>query len=139
MVVFLLGLAPAVSQLTISGFEPRPATPWVETTKATCGHDHLEFSRPLYPLGGLSSIRVNGRPIRGNLGQSAQELSEVRAAYRVSVLCSHDKTTMTLRWVRGLADGPGHAAYRAGALTIKGGTLISSTAEDANAEAFWYR
>ena len=139
MIALLRGLAPALSQIGIGGFEPRPAQPWAETTSARCGRQNLEFRRPIYPLGGFASVLVNGRPLRGPLGASISELSDVRAAYRISVLCSHDKQTMTLRWVRGLADGPGHAGYRAGALTIVGGALVGSTAEDANAETFWYR
>jgi hypothetical protein len=139
MIVSLLGLAPVVSHIVIGGFEPKPATPWIETTKATCGRNNLEFNRPLYPLGGLPSLKANGRPVRGNLDPVIRELGDVRAAYRISVLCSHDKKTMTLRWVRGLADGPGHAAFRSGALTIKEATLIGSTAEEANAETFWFK
>jgi hypothetical protein len=104
-----------------------------------CGRDRLEIRRPLYPLGGTASIRFNGRPVRGDLRAIQHDLSEVRAAYRVSALCSRERPGIAVRWVRGLADGYGHVNYRSGSFTIKDGVLVNTSAEDSSEESFWYR
>ena len=136
--LFLAVLATMQNPVIISR-EPRPASPWTVTFDAACGSERLEIGQPIYPAGQAPEIRINGQRARGDVRLLQQEVGERRAAYRFSLLCPQQGDRMHLRWVRGLADQHGHVAYRSGAATFQGGELISSHAEESNAETFWYR
>ncbi len=118
--------------------EPVPAHPWNEVFTARCGRDELDIARSIRPLGSVT-IRLNGRSARGDIDPLLQELSEVGASYRFSVLCSQEGGTIYFKWVRGLADRQGRVRYRSGAASFRGGVIIKSGSEDSNAETFWYR
>lgn len=82
---------------------------------------------------------INGRTVPGDVSALEAELSEVRAAYRMSFHCSQNGETMQLRWVSGLSGQYGQVRYRAGSAEFTQGTLVRSGSEEANEETFWYR
>ena len=139
--MFLVAFALSQSTAPIAVYvrEPKPATPWTETTAGTCGKDRLVVTRPLYPLGGKASLHINGQPVRGDLVKVENELSNVRAAYRISIECGQGGGPIYLRWVRGQSDGNGNISYRSGQVTVASGALTESVSEDSNAETFWFR
>jgi hypothetical protein len=139
MILAILLMTAQAGEIVVSTREPRPAAPWTEAVSATCGRQRLEVARPLYPLGSPARITINGRPVRGDVQTLQGELGELRAAYRMSVLCGADGRTMELRWIRGLADGQGQVRYRGGSAMFAGGALLEARSEDAGADAFWYR
>lgn len=136
MLLMLLTLQ--AEAVVIHTSEPRPALPWQETFSARCGRQSLDISRPMRPLDRRPQILLNGRAPRGDLQPLQVELSQGRAAYRLSFLCAPDEG-LQLRWVSGEADVQGQVRYRAGSATFRDGALIQVQAEDANEETFWYR
>ena len=137
MLPFILSLAALAPQVIVR--EPRPATPWIEAFTARCGKSELKIERSIRPLGLLPRILMNGKLIRGDSHQVERELSEIRAAYRFSFLCSQVGNDIQLRWVRGVADGGGNVSFRSGSASIRDGVMVSSTFEEASEESFWYR
>ena len=125
-------------EMVVQASEPRPASPWQETFRASCGRQRLEIRRPMRPLQSSAEVMLNGRAPQGDLRSLRQELSQVGAAYRMSFTCSQNEA-MQLRWVRGQLEPNGHVRYRAGSATFNEGSLQQSSAEEATAEAFWYR
>ena len=136
MLLYLLAVAAQDPRLI--AHHPVPATPWSETFTARCGRDELQILRPLYPLGNRPTLLINRQPAGGNLSDLIADLSEVRAAYRFSFLCSQSRTAMQLRWVRGLAY-QGRVTYRAGSANFRDGALTSSRSHEVNESTFWYR
>lgn len=137
--MLLVAFFAAVQTQTVTVVEPRPASPWTETFKASCRGSVLEVSQPIYPLGGRPRIHLNGKPIQGEKQLLEKELDEPGAAYRMSLQCSPTSGAMSFRWVRGLSDGKGRVRYRTGAAGIKQGVLVDVRSEEATAEDFWYR
>jgi hypothetical protein len=137
MLYYLLLLTAQDARLTVR--EPVAANPWTEVFRGRCGRDELEVIRAVRPSGESTSIRFNGLPVRGEVGALAGDLSEARASYRFSFLCSKQGGIVFLRWVRGLADTRGEVAYRSGAASFRGGELIEARSESATQEAFWFR
>ena len=129
----------AAGGIQVTAKEPRPATPWAEVVRGRCGGQQLEIRRPMRPREQSPAILLNGAPPGGNLSTLLQELGEVGAAYRLSVLCHQDDETVELRWVRGLADQSGRVTYRAGSAIFRDSALISSSSAESSALAFWYR
>lgn len=133
----MLMAAPA-DVVVVSTSEPRPATPWVEVFSASCGDQHLEIRRALYPAERGPEVLLNGRRAVGDVRPLELELGEP-AAYRMSFLCPQSSAEIHMRWVRGRAQSDEKVRYRAGYAVFRNGALIESHAEEADEEAFWYR
>lgn len=138
MLLSMLLVVPA-QEVVARAQELRAATPWVEVFSASCGRRRLEVRRSMRPLERGSRVLINGRTVPGDVSSLEAELSEVRAAYRMSFRCSQNGETMQLNWVSGLAGQDGQVSYRVGSAEFSRGTLVRSGSEEANEETFWYR
>ena len=132
-------LAVQAEEVVVRAIELRPANPWVEVSRASCGRQRLEVRRPMRPLQTGSRVLLNGRTPRGDVSPLELELGEVGAAYRMSVQCSQNGETMQLSWVSGLVGEGGQVRYRAGSAEFRRGALVRSLSEEADEETFWYR
>jgi hypothetical protein len=110
----------------------------VEVSSASCGDQHVEIRRTLYPPASPPQVLLNGRPAQGHVRPLEAELGEP-AAYRMSFVCPKNSPEIHMRWVRGLAQGDGQVRYRSGYAVFRNGALIESHAQEADEEAFWYR
>lgn len=126
-------------EVMVRSVEARPASPWVETFTATCGDNRLELRRTMRPEGRAPEVLLNGAAARGSVGALTNELGQVGAAYRFSFQCQPGDDAILLRWVRGLADGAGDVAFRAGSATVSDGAVTAVQSDASNAESFWYR
>lgn len=122
--------------------EPTAANPWTQTATASCGNQTLAVRAygARLPRERKPGVLINEQPVGGdNLESLIEDLSEPRAAYRLSFLCAPDKDSISLRIVRGTADRDGNVSYLAGSATFEDGKLVGYRSEPANAETFWYR
>jgi hypothetical protein len=139
MILAILLMAAQADEVVVRIREPHSASPWTETSSATCGRQRLEMTRSMRPLETPPRVTINGRPVRGDVQALQQDLGEVRAAYRMSFRCGGDQDTLELIWFRGLADEHGQVHYRAGSAMFQGGALLESRSEEATEASFWYR
>jgi hypothetical protein len=135
-------LALAVSPISIGGREPQAASPWVQSTQASCGPRIVSVSGygAAKPLDRRPSITIGGRPARGpSVGQMLADLSHRRAAYRLTIACG-GSFDITLRIYAGEKLENGAIRYSSAAAFFRGDRLVSYTGlQEANADTFWYR
>ena len=140
--VLLTLYAMAVSQIAVSTHEPRSASPWVQSTRASCGQVAVLISGygAANPLGQRPSIKIGGRPARGSgVTRLLDDLSHRRAAYRLTISCGR-RSEVTLRIHEGEKLEDGTIRYRSAVAYLEKERLASySGLQDANAETFWYR
>jgi len=140
--ILIAFLAVVSSQVLITSPEPRPASPWVQSTRATCGNANLTISGygPAKPLTNGAQIGVNGRRVTGEgAPQLLADLSRRRAVYRLELLCD-PRGQIILRINVGEKHINGAIEYRSGVATILGSTLKSySGLMLSNSDTFWFR
>ena len=141
MITFLI-LSAAAPPIYIGGREPHAASPWVQSTHASCGKNVISIAGygAAMPLDRPASIFINKRPPVGPaLAQLLTDLSHRRAAYRLTVACG-GSFHITLRVMEGEKQIDGTIRYSSAAAFFRGNTLMSYTGlQHANAETFWYR
>ncbi len=135
--LLLLGSLPSVISK-----HPRPASPWVQSVKASCGPNRLEVSgygggRPLARRG---IIMINARPIAGeDTAQLVNDISHERAVYRFQVLCG-DPGWIILRIGWGEKPISGEVRYWSASAYFRGNKLkIYNRPEPSSIEGFWFR
>lgn len=130
------------SPVVIKSREPHPASPWVQSTEATCGNANLLISGygAAKPLTRIAQISVDGRRVTGrNVGKLLSDLSERRAVYRLQLLCD-GPGQITLRISVGQKRVDGAIDYQSGVATIVGSSLKSySGLQESNSDTFWFR
>jgi len=142
MILSALALLLAAQNVVITTHEPRSASPWVNSVRASCGAQRLAIDGygGSKPLTALARIRINGRAVAGReMGRLVADLSHKRAVYRLQILCGY-AGGIELRIGEGerLPDGP--VRYRAARAEFQGGRLRAYTGfEEADADAFWFR
>jgi hypothetical protein len=123
--------------------EPRAASPWVQSVRATCGKSTITISGygAGRPLAKSPEISVNGRPVRGGVAARLKaDLSRGRAVYRLQILCSGSDDEVTVRVNVGEKPATGDVEYKSGAAYFKRGRLDSYTGlEASDADGFWFR
>ena len=140
MIVVLAALL-ASPPLVIRTIEPRAASPWVQSVRATCPAGLIEISGygPSRPVGRSASIRIGGRPVAGALAPLLADLSGGRAVYRLGILCDR-KTGITLRLNKGERQPDGSVRYQSGAASFTNGRLVSYTGlQPSDEDGFWFR
>ena len=138
MLVSMMLMAAPADVMIVSTSEPQPATPWVEVFNASCGDQHVEIRRTLYPQAKDTQVLVNGRRASGQVRSLELSLG-APAAYRLWFVCPKNGPEIHMRWVRGQAQGAGDVQYRAGYAVFRNGAVIEAHSEEASEEAFWYR
>ena len=148
MISFILALALAQNPVgpsqvpVIGGWEPRAASPWVRSERATCGSNVLTISG--YgggrPLDRVAEVLVNGRPVTGKaVSQFRKDLSNGWAVYRFQMLCGIPGG-ITVRITEGEKQKEGPVRYRSGLAFIRGNLLVSySGLQEADADSYWFR
>lgn len=130
------------SQPTVYSREPHAASPWVQSTRASCGRTSLVISGygAANPLDHNPSVSLNGRPIVGRaVRQLISDLGHRRAAYRIQVLCG-GSNDITVRIDEGEKQKDETVRYRSGAAFINGNRLTTYKGlAEADASAFWFR
>jgi hypothetical protein len=141
MLTFLI-LAVAVPNIYIGGREPQAASPWVQSTRASCGPLLISVSGygAAKPLGRRPSIMIGNHPARGaGVAQLLTDLAHRRAAYRLTVSCG-GMSEIAVRIYEGEKVPNGVIRYSSAAAFFRGSRLVSYTGlQEANAETFWYR
>jgi hypothetical protein len=139
MLAFLIAASTAP---VIAGHEPRAASPWIQSTKATCGNNVISISGygAAKPLDSRASISLNARPASGaKVARLLSDLSSRRAAYRLIILCA-ESSEITLQIVRGEKLADRTIQFHSGAASFRGSQLVSYTGlQESNAETFWFR
>jgi hypothetical protein len=141
-VITLLILTAAVPPIYIGGREPQAASPWVQSTRASCGPLLISVSGygAARPLDRRPSIMIGGHHARGaGVAQLLADLSHRRAAYRLTISCG-GTFDITLRIYEGEKLANGVIQYSSAAAFFRRDTLVSYTGlQQANADTFWYR
>lgn len=118
------------------------ADPWVQSVRATCGHDALEITG--YGAGRPESrearVQVNDRPVTGpDAARLAADISSMAGVYRLQMLCPASGGFSVLI-NRGEAQIGGTVRYEVAHALIRDGVLVSySEMETTDAESFWFR
>lgn len=141
MIFILAGLLSG-SVPVIRSIEPRPATPWVQSSRASCGSNRIEVSGfgTAYPLDKRATIHLNNRPVAGDgMIQLLNDLSHKSSVYRFQVLCGTNGG-ITLRIGRGEKQPRGAVRYWSSAAFFKANKLtVYHPPEENNEEGFFFR
>lgn len=137
--ILAFGLA-QVKVITVR--EPRVASPWVQSVRASCGSRVLTVSGygAAMPLNRAAEVLVNGKPVVGKaVRQLLDDLSHRGAAYRLGILCGRTGG-ITLRINQGEKQMDGSVRYQSAAAVIRDNQLVKYTGmEEGDANSFWFR
>lgn len=145
--VFAALAAAAPGDVTVR--EPTLPDSWVQTFEVRCGTERLRVAnygaRMPYPGAG-PIITSNGRPVRGpQIEALRRDLSNQRAAYRLTGQCLPDREGIWFRIYRGEMTYPGERppglrVFHSGAAIIRRGRIERYRGLEATTEEnFWFR
>jgi hypothetical protein len=138
-----LALQPAtpLQEAVVGAGRLRPAEPWTQSVRATCGSSTLEIvgygvSRP---QGRQAVVLFDGAPLAGDTREWLSELSQPSAVYRFELLC-RQTGAIYVRMNRGQKQQDGSTDYLVGDATVLAGRLVRHRPLEATTEdTFWFR